>query len=498
MDLTLPSPQQVLALLPKWRVEHPHLETMLERYGEPVNALRHIGVLYWREGDPVAAELMFAGAVALAPDQASLWSNLGGVLVAIGHRGAAARCLENAVARDASRAGDWLLLGTILSNEPDKSRAEEAFLSAIERNPASADAALGLGLLYIQVRRYEQAAHFLNKAIANGTQNDTVYLCLGQVLSSLGDFSGSARAFAEAVRRAPGDDAVKQKYGQARFLETLLSHTASEAFAAYREAAGREPEDSEKFARNAFHMLSGFGHTEAAIRLGETIRKDSVLTYLLSAVKQEPLSRAPEDYITSYFDKFAETFDRQLVEALGYRCPEQLYAIVVTEAARQRVPISRIVDLGCGTGLAGPLLARFGGSLTGVDLSRGMLAKARERAVYDSLVSSEVVAYLEAQPEEAFDLVFAADVLIYIGDLAPLIAHVARVLAPGRFFALSIEQENTSETFQILPSGRFAHQPAYVLDLCRGSFILRHREPTILRLEAGKPVEGMLMLFERV
>ena len=53
-------------------------------------------------------------------------------------------------------------------------------------------------------------------------------------------------------------------------------------------------------------------------------------------------------------------------------------------------------------------------------------------------------------------------------------------------------------TYQLLSSGRFAHRPGYIEDMGRGSFVLRHQEPTMIRLEANRPVEGALMVLEQI
>jgi predicted TPR repeat methyltransferase len=496
VDIELPAPEQVMALLPKWQIEHPRLQTMMERYGEPSKALRHVGLLLWQQGDLQNALRMFAGAVALAPMEASLWSGLGGVLFAAGHREEAAGCLKNALSRDASSAADWLLLGTIYSGEPDISFAEEAFQNALRLDPQSADAAISLGLLYTRGKRYEKAAGCLQDAIARGSQSAAIYTCLAQALTNLGDFPGAVKAFAEAVRRQPDDPLLRQKFGQAKFLETVLHAGLADGLEAYREAAGANPEDRDKLVRDAFHILSGYGHEEAAIRLGEIHQTenpgDAIQTYLLAALKHEPFTQAPEDYVVSYFDKFADTFDKQLVEILDYHGPEKLHALVAAHGAQ---PVD-ILDLGCGTGLAGALLKAPGRVLTGVDLSPRMLEKAAGRKVYDHLITCEAIAFL-AQREQPFDLIFAADFLVYIGDLSAFVRHAARLLRPGGLLALTIETTD-APTYRLLPSGRFAQRPGYIKELARGTFILRRQEETMIRLEANRPVDGALMLFERI
>jgi predicted TPR repeat methyltransferase len=496
MDIELPAPEQVMARLPEWCIEHPRLKAMMTRYGEPCKALRHVGLLLWQQGDLENATRMLAGALALAPAEAPLWSGLGGVLFASGHRNEAASCLKSALARDSSPASDWLLLGTIYSGEQDKPLAEEAFLNALERDPLSGDAAISLGLLYTKWRRFEDAARCLGDAILRGCESSAIHACLAQALTNLGDFPGAARAFGEAVQRQPDDQSLRLKYGQARFLEATLCGSVDDGLKAYRDAVGVAPENRDKLLRDAFHILSGYGHEDAAIRLGELQQAenpdDPIQTYLLAALKHAPFAQAPENYVVSYFDKFADTFDNQLVEILDYRGPEKLHALF---AAEDR-PLAHILDLGCGTGLAGPLLKAPGRVLTGVDLSPRMLEKAAARHAYDHLIISEAIAYL-AQQTQKFDLIFAADFLVYVGDLTALMQHAARLVTAGGLLALTIET-TAAATYQLLPSGRFAHRPGYIEDLARGAFVLRRQEATMIRLEANKPVDGALMLFERM
>jgi predicted TPR repeat methyltransferase len=98
---------------------------------------------------------------------------------------------------------------------------------------------------------------------------------------------------------------------------------------------------------------------------------------------------------------------------LSYRAP----ALVAEMLKRSGVDPSKrvhILDAGCGTGLCGPLVAPYACRLVGVDLSEGMLARARERDVYDVLVKGELTAYLEACTD-TFDVIVSADTLVYFG-----------------------------------------------------------------------------------
>ena len=79
-----------------------------------------------------------------------------------------------------------------------------------------------------------------------------------------------------------------------------------------------------------------------------------------------------------------------------------------TKQQQQQPRWRRCVDLGCGTGLMGPLLRPHTGCLCGVDLSQGMVQKARERGCYDELDVGELVEYLSAATATAVAAAAAA------------------------------------------------------------------------------------------
>ena len=90
-----------------------------------------------------------------------------------------------------------------------------------------------------------------------------------------------------------------------------------------------------------------------------------------------------------------------------------------------------------------------------------MLARARARSVYTELHHAELVAHLKSCPDGSFDVVTAADVFVYVGDLRPGLAEIARVLRPRGVAVISLEA-GTDAGYRILPSGRFAHHRDYL------------------------------------
>ena len=172
----------------------------------------------------------------------------------------------------------------------------------------------------------------------------------------------------------------------------------------------------------------------------------------------EPPRDLPRAYVARLFDDYAQRFDRHLVEELAYRGPALIAAAIDAAAPGRR--FARALDLGCGTGLAGaPLRARVE-RLEGVDLSAAMLAKARERGLYDALEAADIVDHLR-RFGAAFDLIVAADALAYFGDLQPVFAAAAAALAPGGLFAFTVETF-AGEGYRLGETMRFAHARAYV------------------------------------
>ena len=486
---------QIAARIGAWRAASRPLDALFLQGTPPADALRRFGLTHWAAGNARAASIVLATAAAIAPDDAALWLDLGSTLHAAGDAAEARSVFERTIALDPEPARAWLGLALVANDLSDKSRAEEAFKAALARDRKLAEAAFGLGLLCFEQRRYADAARYWRQAVAAGCQNALVYAGLGQALFFTGDFVGASRALARQVASGAADQKLIQRFALARFIETMIDGDVAAAFDAYRDAAGPNAEDLDSVARTAFQILTAYGHRDAALRLGRVqlanVQDDPIQRYLLDAVAGEKLDRAPRDYLVAYFDRFAESFDKQLVDVLGYDVPEKLARLVA--ATGKDLP--RALDLGCGTGLAGPYLRPARSRLVGVDLSPRMLAKAADRQVYDSLIEAEMVAFLE-ETSECFDLVFAADSVIYLGDLEGFFSAAARITAPGGLVAFNVET-TWEAPYLLLPSGRFAHAVAALQATAAPWFTLKTNQPAVLRIEANARVHGSLVVLER-
>jgi predicted TPR repeat methyltransferase len=154
------------------------------------------------------------------------------------------------------------------------------------------------------------------------------------------------------------------------------------------------------------------------------------------------------------------------------------------------------LDLGCGTGLCAPVLRARSRTLTGVDLSEKMLDKARERGGYDVLECAEIGAWLAGR-QACFDLVVAADVLVYVGDLAPLLDRVHGALRAGGSMACSVET-HAGAGFILQSSSRYAHALAYVTATAQAAGLRVHAaEPAVLRRDRAEAVHGYIVVLQK-
>jgi predicted TPR repeat methyltransferase len=240
----------------------------------------------------------------------------------------------------------------------------------------------------------------------------------------------------------------------------------AEALAAYELALAVEPRLGAAWSQRGslLRELDRLDEAAASFERALAHGADAELNrYYLAAVRggvggSRPAT-APRPYVRSLFDAYAEQFERHLQDTLHYRAPERMAQQL---RALGRGPWQSALDLGCGTGLLGPLVEPMATRLTGVDLSAAMLAQARKLGVYDELVAADIVEHLRTCGRQ-HDLVLAADVFIYVGALEPVFEALDAALAPGGVFCFSVEEaaENVAD-FELRASLRYAHAQAYL------------------------------------
>jgi len=314
---------------------------------------------------------------------------------------------------------------------------------------------------------------------------------LAAVRLRLGKPGPALAALDEALAKAPDDAQAWYHHGQT--LQAL--QRPGEALRSYDRVLALDPASGTAWSQRG-GILKDFGRlAEAAqcFRRALELGADAELNgYFLASVEGagEPPASAPRAYVSALFDSYAADFDEHLVQQLGYRVPQELVA---------RLPAGRrwraALDLGCGTGLLGPLLAPRCGAIDGVDLSGGMLEHALALGCYRQLVQAEVAEHLRATPER-YELVVATDVFIYIGELRPVFGGVRRVLDGGGCFAFSVEEADAGVRYELRPSSRYAHGEHGLRELAAAEgFTVQGLHRGVLRHEQQQAIGGLLVVL---
>jgi predicted TPR repeat methyltransferase len=204
-------------------------------------------------------------------------------------------------------------------------------------------------------------------------------------------------------------------------------------------------------------------------------------------------------YVRALFDDYAGSFERHLTKNLNYRGPDLLRGAVRRARAAQgrKLWFTRVLDLGCGTGLVAKAFAGTYAAIEGVDLSPRMLARARRARLYKRLHEADLATFLDQKGEASADLVVAADVFVYMAALDEAFRQVHRVLVRDGLFAFTV-QAHAGEGTVLGPDSRYAHGEGYLRRLAAETrFSTALFEPVSTRQDNGVDVPGSLVVLER-
>jgi predicted TPR repeat methyltransferase len=409
------------------------------------------------------AELLYASVLAEAPDHPDALHFMGVLRHRQNASSQAVALIRRAIAVTPDNADAHNNLGNVLFEIGQIEDAVAAYRRVVGLRPGSADAYHNLGVALRAIRKPAEAEAAFEQAITLEPGKALFHYSLGMLWLRLGRPEDALPILQVAL-------ALDPKFTPAqlgRVLAIRLMGRSAQAVEALDEWLAREPDNAV-----ARHYRAAYS--------GEAV----------------PM-RASDDYVRSTFERYAASFDSHL-DRLGYRAPQLLTAAVARVIGEPRGALD-ILDAGCGTGLCGPLLRPFARRLEGVDLVEAMLAKARERDVYDALAASELTAFVAAR-KDVYDVILSADTLVYFGDLAAIAGAAAGALRDGGILAFSLERlaEGTGPGYRLEEHGRYSHAESYVRRiLADAGFIPLAIESATPRNEGGAPVAGLVIVARK-
>lgn len=383
------------------------------------------------------------------------------------------------------------------SGQPDL--AEEYLIKGIGCANASGFCHYLLGSLYLSRQDFEKASVQLKLAVSKGARFVESYYNLGMALLHLSRHEEALRCFDDALKL--NQNSVHGWYGRGAVLHGMGRFEEAEKALLRSLMLNANLTDAQVTLGNVYHAM---GRTkEALIFMKEALprvqdpRQKEHMMYLIAAMGDAAApERAPDDYVRDLFDKYAPRFEEDLIGRLNYRTPDLIQERLVSLMPRRWVCA---LDMGCGTGLWGKLVRPQCQKLVALDISPKMIEQAADLGIYDELHCEEIVKYLSPIRSE-YDLVVAADVFVYIGNLADVFASTRQAMLDDGVFGFSIElldEATDSPGYAILSSGRYAHADAYVRSLAssHGFSVLDHFEGAG-RQEHGQPVRTGFYLLQ--
>jgi len=349
--------------------------------------------------------------------------------------------------------------GKLLLQAKRSSEAEACFARALKCNANAYEALHGMAMVSEQQSHYDQATRYAMQAIQANPNGWESHMQLGSLLITQHQYTMAEQVLTQASALQPDNAYIMQL-----LIVTLIRQNK---------------------------------HAQALAQLDQMLVKapdNKMLRYFQAMLRGDRVETSPTEYIVNLFDYYADRFDHHLQQVLGYKVP-QLLAQMVAEMNPSKN--QTLLDLGCGTGLLAEAFKDFTSQRVGVDLSSRMIAKARDRKLYNALYAQDIVEFMKGC-EQRFDLVTAADVVVYIGDLAPIFKSVRAVLADSGLFMFSIEKNEHIVDYSLTSTGRYTHAPGYVEHLCleEGYEIVQQRDITG-RMENDMPVASMAYILKK-
>ena len=342
---------------------------------------------------------------------------------------------------------------------------------------------------WIAEGRAGEAAELLRLLIVEGRGGLLARLACASALAAAGDRTGALAVARETAMLHPGIAAAALGLGEA----LLKAEQLPTAIAEFQRALRLDPDlDAARLLLGCAWLAAGEADKalEAfAVMPPETPELAEKIAQA-EAIRARPRSDA--GYVRHLFDQFSAEYDARMLSQLSYRAPQILRRLVeLTMPGRSSLAV---LDLGCGTGLSGAAFKDLAARLDGIDLSPAMIEKARARGIYDSLAVADIESGL-GNAAGRYDLVLAADTLVYLGDLAATMNGAARALRRDGFFLFTVEKKQ-GEGFELGPKRRWRHSEIYIREAADGLEIagLLACGP---RTEGGAPVEGLAVALRK-
>ena len=457
------------------------------------------GNCYDAMGNKEKALEYYKKALSIDRHSEAAYLNLSTILYELNDYESAAEYAEKVLKINEKNIAAWQNLANVAFCQNDYEKALSFYQKMYEYNPNSYIARINIANTYYCLGKYVLALDFARQSLEKHPSSVTAHILAGNALYALGKYEKAIDMYIHACELDSTNTEVLHSLSEAYraindwengmlFAWRYIKHTPEKTdamhlnfgYLLYECYSEKGAELAQKFAQK---WIKYFPDNKITQHMGNAI------------LNSKTIQNADADFIKETFDVFAPDFDATLA-GLDYQAPSLIEEVLTKNLKKSLFKKYSILDLGCGTGLVGEKIKSFAAhkSLIGVDLSEKMLDMAREKKVYAQLVCDDICHYMENN-SRFFEIVTAADVFTYFGDITKAFVRVSRTLSPDGLFVFTFsENAQNQDDFFLTPSGRFVHQFSYVERVLKSSGLrLISADRRILRNEAEVPVYGYVI-----
>lgn len=400
---------------------------------------------------------------------------------------------KNVITLQDNHVNAWFHIGLLALETNTLSEAEQAFQHVLQHAPGTPQACVNLGVIALKRDEGQRAIDAFTQALLLDETHLEARHNLAATFMHYDRFENALMYYDDLLKTYPEHPDYLYNAGVAEMslghlqkaiihFERVLTHPSEHHFAAFTNLA-------------AIHLR--LDHRTQAISLLERARQlnpnDASVAFMHAALIGQQPTHPCLPYVTHLFNNYAFHYENHLQDTLHYQIPHHLNRVLYQQALPTGL---KTLDLGCGTGLSGQALHDRSARLVGVDIAAKMLEKAREKAIYTQLIEADILSFL-AHHTDTYDLIVAADVCPYLGELSPFLSHVYDRLTAHGYFFFTIEI-NDKPGLHLQSNMRFCHHPDELTQaLKQQGWVLLQQESIIARQQQAQDVPVMLYFLQK-
>ncbi len=431
-------------------------------------ALINLSIIYFEQKKYLRAQICIKKLLSINPKNCNALVLFGNIYKEKKQYQKAIEQYDKALQVDAGFYLAELNLANIYNIQKKYKKAYEYAKKALEKKSTDEEAIKLFADICIETEKPDEAVLYLEKMLDKKTQDFWIYNLLSQLYLLQKKYEASLKSGLKAVEISKGENLQHINFG----------------YILYDSILATQNEIVKKYATMWLKKYS----------------ENSIVKYMSDSIlHNEKISQNNITYVREIFDIFADDFE-EILQHLNYNVPEIIADELATYFYKRKLKKMRILDAGCGTGLCGYYLkkyAKFNG-LDGVDLSQKMLSVAKEKKVYSHLYNQDINAFLQ-QHKNRYNLINAADVFTYFGELESLFQNINISLCKKGIIVFSISENNFDDNnYYLHSSGRFLHLQKYVEKVLKeNGFQIEKIQSAYLRNEGEKKVFGWIFIAQK-